>query len=159
MFVAFRAAIYSILFIAFLLIYLPARVLFWCGIRRPPRLGAPQVFGMITGTIGGLIALWCIVTFVRMGRGTPAPFDPPRRLVICGPYQFVRNPMHLGAAIALTGAAVFYGSLTFFAYSCAFLLACHLFVVLYEEPTLQRTFGREYEDYLDRVGRWWPALR
>ena len=101
-------------------------------------------------------ALSCILTFVFVGRGTPAPFDPPRQLVARGPYAFVRNPMYLGAAAALLGAALYYRSPALAAYAIAFLIATHLFVRLYEEPTLRRTFGDEYESYCRRVGRWWP---
>ena len=159
MFVAFRAITYSTLFVAFLLIYLPARVLSWSGINRPSVISWPQIIGMIIGTVGALIAAWCIFTFIWIGAGTPAPFDPPRRLVIRGPYRFVRNPMYIGAALALAGAAVFYESLSLLTYGCVFLLACHLFVVSYEEPKLQRTFGTEYEEYLRRVRRWCPRTR
>jgi len=159
MFVAFRTIVYATLFIGFLLIYLPTRVLSSTGIVRPAAIGPPQVAGTIIGTAGVLLALWCISTFVWIGRGTPAPFDPPRRLVIRGPYRFVRNPMYIGAGLALGGAALFYESLPLLAYGGAFLLACHLFVLSYEEPTLKRTFGPEYEAYCQRVSRWWPAAR
>ena len=159
MFVAFRAITYSTLFIVFLLIYLPARVLSWSGISRPAAMKVPQITGMIVGSAGAVLALWCIFTFIWIGRGTPAPFDPPRRLVIRGPYRFVRNPMYIGAALGLAGAALFYESVTLLAYSGIFLLACHLFVVSYEEPNLQRTFGPEYEEYRYRVRRWWPRAR
>jgi protein-S-isoprenylcysteine O-methyltransferase Ste14 len=159
MFVAFRAITYSTLFIGLLLVYLPTRVLSWSGIVRPAAIGAPQVAGMIIASAGAAIALWCIFTFAWVGRGTPAPFDPPRRLVIRGPYRFVRNPMYIGAGLALVGAAVFYLSLPLLAYGGAFLLACHLFVLSYEEPTLKRTFGPDYEAYCHRVKRWWPRLR
>lgn len=159
MFVAFRAITYSTLFIGLLLIYLPARVLSWSGIVRPTATGAPQIVGMIIGSAGAAIALWCIFTFVWIGRSTPAPFDPPRRLVIRGPYRFVRNPMYIGAGLALGGAALFYESVPLLVYGVIFLLACHLFVVSYEEPTLRRTFGAEYESYCHRVRRWWPGVR
>jgi len=96
---------------------------------------------------------------VFIGKGTPAPFDPPRKLVIRGPYRFVRNPMYIGAGMTLAGAALFYESLSIFIYTCLFFLITHLFVVLYEEPTLRRTFGDEYETYFHRVRRWMPALR
>jgi len=96
---------------------------------------------------------------VWVGRGTPAPFDPPRRLVIRGPYRFVRNPMYVGAGLALAGAALFYESLPLLAYGGVFLLACHLFVLSYEEPTLKRTFGPDYEAYCHHVNRWRPRLR
>jgi protein-S-isoprenylcysteine O-methyltransferase Ste14 len=154
MFVAFRAITYSTLFVAFLLIYLPTRVLAWSGISRPLLIEWPQIIGMTIGTAGALIAAWCIFIFVWSGSGTPAPFDPPRRLVIRGPYRFVRNPMYIGATLALAGAALSYESVSLFTYGCVFLLACHLFVVSYEEPKLQRTFGSEYEVYSHCVRRW-----
>ena len=159
MFVAFRAITYSALFIGFLLIYLPTRVLSWSGIRGPAAIEGPQIVGMIAGGVGAAIALWCIYTFVRIGKGTPAPFDPPRRMVIRGPYRFVRNPMYIGAALALAGVAVFYGSVSLLGYSCAFLLAAHVFVMFYEEPRLQSTFGPDYAEYRRRVRRWWPRVQ
>jgi protein-S-isoprenylcysteine O-methyltransferase Ste14 len=159
MFVIFRAITYAMLFAGFLLIYLPARVLASAGIVHPPEIGAPQVGGMIVGSIGAALALWCLLTFATIGKGTPAPFDPPRRLVIRGPYLFVRNPMYIGADLALAGAALFYKSAPLLAYAAGFLLVCHLFVLAYEEPTLRRTFGAEYEAYRRRVSRWWPAAR
>lgn len=159
MFVAVRAITYATLFIALLLIYLPARVLFWSGVSRPAAIDAPQITGMIVGAMGAAIALWCIFTFVWVGKGTPAPFDAPRRLVIRGPYRYVRNPMYIGATLALCGAALFYRSGALLAYGAAFILTCHLFVIVYEEPTLRRTFGPEYEAYCHRVRRWWPVTR
>jgi len=84
--------------------------------------------------------------------------DPPRRLVVRGPYQFVRNPMYIGAGFALAGAALFYHSTAFLGYTALFVLVAHLFVVWYEEPTLRQTFGADYETYSRRVHRWWPRL-
>jgi protein-S-isoprenylcysteine O-methyltransferase Ste14 len=158
MFVAFRAITYSTLFVGLLLIYLPTRVLSWSGIVRPAAIAAPQVIGLIIGSTGALIALSCIFTFVLIGRGTPAPFDPPRRLVIRGPYRFVRNPMYIGAGLSLAGAALFYESVPLLIYGGIFLLASHLFVLSYEEPTLRRIFASEYEAYCHRVRRWWPRV-
>jgi len=159
MFVAVRTIAYATLFVGFLLIYLPARLLSWSGLARPGAIGAPQIAGTIVAAIGALVALWCVVTFVAIGKGTPAPFDAPRRLVVRGPYRFVRNPMYIGAAVALAGAALFYRSSALFAYSVGFLVVFHLFVVFYEEPTLRRTFGPGYEAYCHAVRRWWPIPR
>ncbi len=156
MFVLFRTITYATFFVGFLLIYLPSRVLLWSGIVRPATMQAPQIAGMIVATLGALLALWCVVTFVHIGKGTPAPFDPPRRLVVRGPYRFVRNPMYVGGALTLAGAALFYRSLFLLAYGCIFLLAFSLFVLFYEEPTLRRTFGPDYEAYCHRVARWLP---
>ena len=158
MFVLMRAVTYAALFIGFLLVFLPGRVLEWSGVRRPAALGLTQVVGLPIVILGAALALWCILTFVFVGRGTPAPFDPPRRLVVRGPYRYVRNPMYIGAGLALAGAALFYGSWPLVGYTALFLLITHLFVRLYEEPTLRRLFGAEYEVYSRRVKRWRPTL-
>lgn len=157
MFVLIRTITYASLFIGFVLIYLPARLLAWSGIVRPALTGWPQIAGLLIGTVGAAIALACVFTFAFVGKGTPAPFDPPRRLVIRGPYRFVRNPMYIGAALAVAGAALFYESIALAAFVIGFLVVTHLFVVLYEEPTLRRTFGPEYQAYCDHVHRWWPS--
>jgi protein-S-isoprenylcysteine O-methyltransferase Ste14 len=157
MFVIVRAITYAVLFIGLVLIYVPARLLSWSGIVRPAAIGAPQIAGMIIGAAGAAAALWCVFTFARIGRGTPVPFDPPRRLVTRGPYRFVRNPMYISAVLALSGAALFCESMPLLVYAGVFLLASHLFVVWYEEPTLRRTFGQEYEAYCRQVRRWWPG--
>ena len=158
MFVLVRAVTYATLFIGLVLIYVPARLLSWSGIVRPATFEVPQVAGMVIGAVGAAIALWCILIFASIGRGTPAPFDPPRRLVIQGPYRFVRNPMYIGAGLALAGAALCYRSWPILGYAGLFLLAAHLFVLGYEEPALRRTFGQEYEGYCGRVRRWWPSV-
>jgi protein-S-isoprenylcysteine O-methyltransferase Ste14 len=157
LFTLFRAVIYATLFIGLVLVYLPSQVAFASGIPRL-NLALPQLAGIVVATIGGATALWCIFTFAIIGRGTPAPFDPPRRLVTQGPYRFVRNPIYVGAGSALAGAAMCYLSWPLLVYACALLVACHLVVVLYEEPALERTFGHEYETYKSRVGRWWPTF-
>jgi len=157
MFVVVRAITYATLFIGFVLVFLPSRLLPLASLVRPDALGARHVAALILVAGGFVIALWCVATFALVGRGTPAPFDPPRRLVARGPYAIIRNPMYVGAVFALGGAALFYWSPALAGYAGAFLMAVHVFVVLYEEPTLRRTFGREYDAYCARVSRWWPA--
>jgi protein-S-isoprenylcysteine O-methyltransferase Ste14 len=154
MFVLIRAITYSALFIGFLLVFLPARVLAWSRIVQPVSIGAAQVAGMVVVAGGAILALWCIATFIVIGRGTPAPFDPPQRLVVVGPYRLVRNPMYIGAALALAGAALFYESWALLGYCATFAFVTHLFVVTYEEPTLEATFGAPYVSYCERVHRW-----
>ena len=153
-----RAATYAALFIGLLLIFLPNQILASTGIVGPQAIGARQVGGMLLGASGAALALACILTFVFVGKGTPAPFDPPRRLVVQGPYRLVRNPMYLGAGLALSGAALFYQSIPLFGYTVLFLLVTHFFVVLYEEPTLRQIFQGDYQAYCRRTGRWWPKL-
>jgi protein-S-isoprenylcysteine O-methyltransferase Ste14 len=158
MFAIVRTITYATVFVGVLLVYLPARILAWSGITRPAVLAWPQIAGIAIATAGALIALSCLWAFAWIGKGTPAPFDPPRRLVVRGPYRFLRNPMYLGAGFAVGGAALFFESIQLLAFVALFLLATHLFVVFYEEPTLRRTFGAEYESYCRRVHRWWPRV-
>jgi protein-S-isoprenylcysteine O-methyltransferase Ste14 len=158
MFVFVRAVSYASLFIGFVLVYAPDRILAWSGVVRPAATGAQQFMAMIMGALGAIIALWCVFTFATIGRGTPAPFDPPRRLVTSGPYRFVRNPMYLGAAFALGGAGLCHASAPLLGYASLFLLATHLFVVFYEEPTHRTGFGAHYEAYCRKVGRCHPRI-
>lgn len=158
MFVLIRTLVYASLFVGLILVYLPGQVLSWSGIIRPSSIGTQQAVGMIVGAIGAFIALWCVLTFAFSGKGTPAPFDPPRQLVNRGPYRFVRNPMYIGAGLALMGAAVFYESWPLLSYTGVFFLITHCFIVWYEEPTLRRTFGQDYETYCQRVKRWLPSI-
>ena len=158
-FVLVRAIVYATAFVGLLLVYVPSRLLAESGIVRPPVLGTPQIAGMITTAIGAALAFWCILAFVFVGKGTAAPFDPPRRLVIAGPYRFVRNPMYIGAIVAMIGVAVSYGSLSILIYAGFIFLATHLFVIAYEEPVLRQTFGEEYEGYCRQVRRWMPSFR
>ena len=156
MFILARAIAYSVLFIGVLLVYLPARVVAAGGLASRSASDIQQVAGMVLASLGAVVAVWCILSFVSIGRGTPAPFDPPRRLVVRGPYRFVRNPMYIGAAIALGGAALSYSSLSLLTYTALFFAATHLLVIFYEEPALGRSFGAEYEAYRHAVRRWVP---
>lgn len=108
--------------------------------------------------VGGVsIFAWCAVDFVRSGRGTPAPIDAPRHLVVRGLYRHVRNPMYVGMAHALLGWTLLVPSAKLFVYAAIVVVMFHLFVVLHEEPELARRFGGEYDAYRARVNRWWPT--
>jgi len=159
MFAIVRTITYATIFVGLLLVYLPSRILAWSGIARPTVFAWPQIAGLVIATAGALVALSCLWVFAWIGKGTPAPFDPPRKLVVRGPYRFVRNPMYIGGGFAVAGAALFYQSIQLLVFICLFLFVAHCFVVLYEEPTLHRSFGVEYESYCQRVRRWWPAAQ
>lgn len=114
---------------------------------------------------GGLIALpglmiifVCVRDFRKTGRGTPAPIDPPKELVVVGLYRFVRNPMYIGVLTVLCGESMILHSFTHMIYFLIVFLGFHLFVVLYEEPTLGKKFGSPYADYRKRVPRWIPKF-
>ncbi len=103
---------------------------------------------------GAAIYLWCLWDFASAGRGTPAPIDPPRTLVVRGLYRYTRNPMYLGVLTAIAGWVALYGSLALLGYGACVALAFHLFVVIYEEPALARRFGADYERYRTLAPRW-----
>ena len=156
MFALIRGLTYAALFISFVLVFLPAQVLIRSGVAAPREIGPAQAIGVAAVILGLSLSIWCVLAFGIFGRGTPAPFDPPRRLVVRGPYRYVRNPMYVGAIVALTGASLFYGSLALAAFTMLFAAIVHLFVVFYEEPTLTRLFGAEYTEYRRQVRRWRP---
>ena len=97
--------------------------------------------------------------FVREGRGTPAPVAPTERLVVGGLYRHVRNPMYLAVEAAILGQALLLGRSVLLAYAGVIGVAFWAFVRLYEEPTLARRYGEEYEAYRRAVPAWWPRLR
>lgn len=158
MFVLIRAVTYVVLLGTLVIVFLPAQLPSSWGLARPPAIHLPQAVGLLVGVGGAALTIWCVLTFAFIGRGTPIPFDPPRRLVVRGPYRFVRNPMAIGVFLALAGAALYYGSAQLFGFSLLFVLGIHLLVVGYEEPTLRQMFGQDYEDYSRRVRRWIPRL-
>jgi protein-S-isoprenylcysteine O-methyltransferase Ste14 len=117
-----------------------------------------RCLGLLPIGIGAAILIWCIRDFATVGRGTLAPIDPPRHLVVRGLYRHVRNPMYLGVAAILLGEFLFFWSLWLLGYAIVVLTAVHLFVVFYEEPALRQQFGASYDVYRQRVGRWLPGI-
>ena len=110
--------------------------------------------------LGFAVALRCIWDFGRTGHGTPAPFIPPQKLVVIGFYRYVRNPMYVGFFLGWAGLWVIFGQANMVALEvvAVAVVAVVLFVMLYEEPTLRKTFGAEYQEYCRNVRRWLPRL-
>lgn len=108
--------------------------------------------------IGATILLWSFWNFLREGRGTPAPIDPPKDLVAVGFYRYVRNPMYVGIMAMNIGHFLWFGYWNLLVYAVLVFLAFHTFVTLYEEPTLKHMFGGAYEDYCKQVPRWIPRI-
>jgi len=97
--------------------------------------------------------------FALRGQGTPLPLDPPKKLVVQGPYKVVRNPMYWGVASVMLGEAAVFHSVALAELVAVFVIGVILFVLLFEEPELRRKFGAEYEEYCLRVPRWLPRFR
>lgn len=104
--------------------------------------------------IGAIILLWSFWNFLKQGRGTPAPIDPPKELVAAGFYRHTRNPMYVGVLLIIVGHFLWYGFWYLFFYAAFIFLAFNTFVAYYEEPTLRKKFGAAYEEYCQRVPRW-----
>ena len=119
---------------------------------------ASRLAGIVVMAMGGLIAALCLLSFVIWGRGTPAPFDAPRRLVASGPYRYVRNPMYIGGGLLLLGFGLYLRSPAMALFAPIWWLMIDPLVVFYEERALRAKFGQEYEAYCRRTPRWIPSF-
>jgi protein-S-isoprenylcysteine O-methyltransferase Ste14 len=115
-----------------------------------------QVAGVALIAAGLAVLLEAFARFVREGFGTPAPVAPTEQLVVGGLYRYVRNPMYLAVGAIIAGQALLLGRVVLLAYAALFFAVVAAFVKLYEEPTLARTYGDEYERYRAEVPGWWP---
>ncbi len=120
---------------------------------------ATEIPGVALLFVGGILGLSCVGVFVARGRGTPAPFDPPKEFVGVGPYKYCRNPKYIGGLCLLAGLGLFEHSISILLMTLVVFAVVHLFVVFYEEPTLRESFGGPYQDYRREVPRWIPRLR
>ena len=139
-------------------VYLPLLI----GPGRPAASGSISTVARYSSVIplvgGACVYFWCLWDFATFGRGTPAPVDAPKRLVVRGLYHHVRNPMYVGVLLVILGWSLYFGASRLFLYGAAIGSVFHTFVVLYEEPTLRRLFGQEYVRYCSQVGRWGPRF-
>jgi protein-S-isoprenylcysteine O-methyltransferase Ste14 len=120
--------------------------------------GQGFIIGAVPLAIGVVMLLWCVRDFYASGKGTLAPWDPPRRLVVVGLYRFTRNPMYVGIALLLGGWSLFAASPLLAGYTVILAVGFHLRVVLHEEPRLNKQFGKEWASYAAVVPRWCPGL-
>jgi protein-S-isoprenylcysteine O-methyltransferase Ste14 len=145
-------------------VFVPGTVAGWLPYRlhgdSPPTSKlALRVLAILLIVIGAAIylhtAFW---GFALRGRGTPAPIAPTKKLVVEGLHRYVRNPMYVGVATIVLGQAVLFQSWHVLECLAIVLLIIQFFVLFYEEPTLARQFGQEYEEYKKRVPRWLPRF-
>ncbi|NCO97164.1 MAG: isoprenylcysteine carboxylmethyltransferase family protein [Candidatus Aenigmarchaeota archaeon] len=142
---------FFMLIIPFLLIYLNARInlpvfsnLFF------------TIVGLFLIFIGTAVFLYCSGLFIKIGKGTPAPIEPPKKLVIKGLYKFTRNPIYLGYMSIFFGEFFIFGQFLLLVYFILSISLIHFYVVCREEPLLKRRFGKDYIEYMKRVPRWFP---
>ena len=152
-----RSAFFASLFISLWTWFIPRWIATSRRVTLEPRF---DVASGVLMTMGAIVMLYCVFEFAWTGRGTPAPWDPPRRLVVRGLYRWVRNPMYVGMGIFLIGEALLLPTIRqqmFLVLGGAFLLV-NAFILAYEEPTLRRLFGEDYLEYCRHVRRWIPRL-
>jgi len=129
-------------------------------VRGPLAAWAPvRIAGLITLILGAIVLVQAFARFAAEGHGTPAPVAPAGRLVTGGLYRYVRNPMYLAVAAAITGQALALGQPVLLSYAAAVWIATAAFARWYEEPALARQFGAEYEAYRRAVPAWRPRTR
>lgn len=118
------------------------------------RRAGPLTAAALLLLLGIALLLWCAREFYVAGRGTLAPWEPPRSLVVSGPYRVTRNPMYVAVLLILLGWAVLFSSGALTAYAFAIAIAFHLRILFHEEPFLARTHGLAWAAYGARVPRW-----
>lgn len=125
---------------------------------QPPffALAGSRWLGCLLILLGVPVLLEAFVRFALYGRGTPAPYMLTERLVITGSYRYVRNPMYVAIISTVVGQALLLGQRALLTYALVLWASFHAFVVWYEEPSLKRRFGQQYEAYCAAVRRWWP---
>jgi protein-S-isoprenylcysteine O-methyltransferase Ste14 len=139
--------------------YLPWRICRWH--VEAPLLGISslRLVGVLLIAAGLTVLLDSFARFALQGLGTPAPIFPTRHLVVSGLFRYVRNPMYIAVMSLILGQGLFFGSILVLEYGIAIFVGFYLFVLLYEEPTLLKSYGREYEEFCANVPRWIPHLR
>jgi len=114
---------------------------------------------VLAASIGLCMSIRTATLFVKFGKGTPAPWDPPKKLVIRGPYCYVRNPMIIGVMLMLLAEALLFQSWPIAAWLAVFFIGNSIYFPLVEEKSLEKRFGDDYRVYKAHVGRWIPRLR
>jgi protein-S-isoprenylcysteine O-methyltransferase Ste14 len=143
-------------------VLIPVALLALPDYRLYPAAGAQPLL-IAVGSVLALVGVYFAISTVRImfavGKGTPAPWNPPTRLIRTGLYSRTRNPMLTGGIIILLGEALIFDSLTLLAWAVAFFAANHIYFVFSEEPELEKRFGKDYTKYKEEVPRWLPRLR
>ena len=154
-----RALLFLVLLPGTVTGYVPYRMLKNRNLLRFPEVSLTTVAAGVLLLAGATVLLLCVWDFFAAGKGTLAPVDPPRQLVVRGLYRITRNPMYNGVLAILLAEAWLFRSVALLEYAGAVLVAFHLFVVLYEEPALASRFGETYAAYRKHVPRWGFTLR
>ena len=150
--------IYLLLLLPFFLIWIPYRILLSPEQIYVFDIGVFRYLGLVPIALGVIIYVFCSLSFVFIGKGTPVPFTPTKELIVTGLYRFVRNPLYIAAVFVLAGEALLFQSIGIFIY-CLVMFGIFNVHVLMEETLLAEKFGTRYEQYCKSVPRWIPRLK
>ncbi|HZY79933.1 MAG TPA: isoprenylcysteine carboxylmethyltransferase family protein [Cyclobacteriaceae bacterium] len=117
-----------------------------------------KIFAILFALTGVALLFYTITLFGLFGNGTLAPWDPTQKLVVLGPYRYVRNPMISGVFFILIGETLFFHSTSIAIWAVLFFFINTTYFILVEEPSLEDRFGDEYRQYKKHVGRWIPRV-
>src|SRR6516164_401060 len=153
------SAIFLVIAPGIVAVYMPWRICRWH--LESPLLGTSvfRLVGVLLIAAGLPVLLDSFARFALQGLGTPAPIFPTRYLVVSGLFRYVRNPMYVAVLLLILGQGLLFGSVRVLEYGIAVWVGFYLFVLIYEEPTLRNSYGREYEEFCANVPRWIPCLR
>ena len=156
---AIKVLLFTLLLPGTFSVYIPNWLLRPEGLAKMLQAGGVSLLGWPLLVAGATLYFKCAWDFAVTGGGTPAPIDPPKKLVVRGLYRYARNPMYIGVLSVLTAEAILGRSPGIAIYAVFVWINFQLFVLLYEEPTLRSKFGSEYEEYCRAVPRWGVRLR
>jgi protein-S-isoprenylcysteine O-methyltransferase Ste14 len=159
LFLAVRSLLFVVLIPGTVVGYIPTMILRNSGQPLIPAWSVHSLPALGVFLAGVSVLLRCVWDFFSAGRGTLAPFDPPRLLVVRGLYRYTRNPMYNGVLAALLGEAWLYHSVALFEYAAMMFVLFHVVVLIYEEPILEAQFGGSYRTYRRAVPRWGFTIR
>ena len=130
---------------------------FACGFEYPWSLMI-YFIGAVLAVFSISVMFWTVNLFATKGKGTPAPWNPPKKFIVLGPYCYVRNPMLIGVLIFLLSEIIVLGSLPIFVWFLIFLFANIIYFPFFEEKGLEKRFGKSYLKYKNNVPRWIPRV-
>ena len=149
-----KSVLLGILTWSVFIIILPSLVIKLNDYLNFPAFDKNLILGYILIIFGAINFIYCSLLFSRFGKGTPAPSEPPKKLVIRGLYKYMRNPIYLGYFFIFLGEFFIFGSLLLLAYLTLIIILLNIYIIYHEEPKLKKRFGKDYINYMKKVPRW-----
>ena len=153
-----RTLIFVVLVGGTTMVLIPVYLLSSFSSQTNVEIGFLRYFGFLPFLLGIIIISWCVRDFIYKGKGTPAPYDPPKQLVVNGLFRFMRNPIITGGIMILVGESILMESAAIACWALIFFIGNHIYFIFWEEPGLIKRVGEDYEIYMKNVPRWFPRF-